>query len=158
MSQPTPLPLSPATRSADLWREIEASVSEACVLRAEGREPEAAAILQQKLPGLIATWSRGSGLAGDRCQAMLRELFAQVQQQVATARICKRLVLQSLDPATPRTSGEERAQPMQLRRRVPIDDIPGMLDALDEGERTAALRRQNFPSPASRPRLALAAG
>jgi hypothetical protein len=39
---------------------------------------------------------------------------------------------------------------VQVSRRVPLADIPGMLDALEEGERTAAFRRQYFPSNAHR--------
>ncbi len=129
------------------------------MLRAEGRESEAVAILQHRLPGLITAWSRGSGLAGERCQMMLRELFARVQQQVATAKICKRLVLQSLGADESRAEGSApRSAPLQVRRRVPLDDIPGMLDALDEDERITAFRRQNFPSSVRRPQAALAVG
>jgi hypothetical protein len=79
-----------------------------------------------------------------------------VQQQVATATICKRLVLQSVDPRAPRRG--EASAPVQIRRRVPLDDITGMLDALDEGERMAAVSRQNFPSMTNRPQAALAMG
>lgn len=140
--------------TADRWRRIDALVSEACVLRAEGREPEAIAIVQQTLPPLIAQWARGSGLAGEKCQQVLRELFARVQQQVATAAICKRLVLQSIDPTA--TRPDDGNGPLQIRRRVPLGDIPAMLDALDEGERSAAYRRQHFPSKTRRPQPALA--
>ncbi len=148
--------IAPPSRTAELWRSIEESVSEACVLRAEGREAEAIAIVQGKLPALISVWSRGAGISGEECQQVLRELFARVQQQVATATVCKRLVLQSVDPRAPRRG--EASAPVQIRRRVPLDDITGMLDALDEGERMAAVSRQNFPSITNRPQAALAMG
>lgn len=148
--------LAPPARTAELWRLIEASVSEACVLRAEGREPEAIAIVQGKLPSLIGEWSRGAGHSSEQCQTVLRDLFARVQQQVATATICKRLVLQSIEPATPRSGAAPTVG--QIRRRVPLDDIPGMLDALDEDEREATFRRQNFPSQSRRPQAALVLG
>jgi hypothetical protein len=146
--------LAPPERTAEQWRSIEAAVTEACLLRAEGREAEAIAIVQGTLPAMISGWSRGAGIPSEQCQTVLRELFARVQQQVATATICKRLVLQSIDSAAVRHAPV--AAPVQLRRRVPLDDIPGMLDALDEDERAATFRRQNFPSNARRPHAALA--
>jgi hypothetical protein len=118
------------------------------MLRAEGREPAAIQILQHSLPPLVAEWSRGAGKPSEQCQQRLRELIAQVQQQVATAAMCKRLVLRSVAPERPRT--EARSEAVQVSRRVPLADIPGMLDALEEGERTAAFRRQYFPSNAHR--------
>lgn len=151
----TPLTALPA-RTAELWRAIEDSVCEACVLRAEGREPEAIIIVQQKLPAMIAHWSRGAGLAAEHCRQTLRELFARVQQQVATATICKRLVLRSVDAAAP--VRDVNSQHVQIRRRVPLDDIPAMLDALDESERSAVFRRQNFPSSALTAKTAMALG
>lgn len=147
---------APTAQSAEHWRVLEDTVREACVLRAEGREALATAIVQDRLPELIGQWSRGAGLARERCQQELRELFARVQQQVTTATICKRLVLQSVDPQAPR--GGEASAPVHISRRVPIDDIPGMLDALDEGERTVAFRRQHFQSTARRPQTALTVG
>jgi hypothetical protein len=146
----------PPARSAEFWPEIEESVLEACMLRAEGRESEAIAILQNKLPPLIGRWSRGAGLPAEYCQQVLRELFARVQQQVATAAICKRFVLRSVIPGVARPSAVP--QPVEVRRRVPIDDIPGMLDALDEGERVAMLRRNIFPTTTVRAQPVLAAG
>jgi phage tail tape-measure protein len=114
------------------------------------------AIVKEKLPGLISVWSRGAGTSGEQCQQALRELFVRVQQQVATATLCKRLVLQSVDPTAARRG--EAPTPVQTRRRVPLNDIPGMLDALDERERESAFGRQNFPSNTRRPQPALALG
>lgn len=136
-----------SARTTELWQAVESSIREACVLRAEGREPAAIEILQHKLPPLVSEWSRGTGLPGEHCQTMLREMIAQVQQQVATAAICRRLVLQSVSPGAARTAG--RSESVHVSRRVPFADIPGMLDALEEGERMAAFRRQHFPSHAA---------
>jgi hypothetical protein len=143
-----PAPFVPPVRSGELWRATEDAVREACLLRAEGRAAEAAEILQHRLPPLIAEWSRTAGRTPDACRQALREMFARVQEQVTTATACKRLVLRSLGanpaPAAPPTGR------LEVRRRVPLHDIPGMLDALDEEERAAASRRNPFPA-ASRP-------
>lgn len=142
------VPLAPPVRPGELWRVIEEAVREACLLRAESRAEEAAEILQHRLPPLIAEWSRTAGRSPDACRQALREMFARVQEQVTTATVCKRLVLRSLGarpaPEAPPTGRFE------MRRRVPLHDIPGMLDALDEEERAAAIRRHPFPA-ASRP-------
>ncbi len=155
------MPVAPCTsvlpdRTTELWSTIERSVAEACLLRAEGRAPEAITIVQQTLPALIAEWSRRSGMSSEHCQRTLRELFARVQQQVSTATICKRLVLQSI--ASGDAAQETTPERFQIQRRVPLHDIPAMLDALDEGERTAQFRRQNFPSRAVRFSPAMALG
>jgi hypothetical protein len=144
----TTSPSSPAVRTAELWQAVESSIREACLLRAEGREPAAIQILQHALPPLVAEWSRGAGKPSAQCQQLLRELIAQVQQQVATAAMCKRLVLRSVAPQAAQPEG--RSEAVRLSRRVPLADIPGMLDALEEGERTAAFRRHYFPSNAQR--------
>jgi hypothetical protein len=148
---------NPTVVTTDLWREIEESVREACILRAEGRETESMRILQTDLPAMIAAWSRGTGRPAEVCQQELRELFARVQQQVATATICKRLVLRSVE--APRALAQDGSERVVIRRRhIPLDDIPGMLDALDEDERSAGLRLSPLSSPVSRPPLALAGG
>ena len=140
-----------------LWREIDEAVREACILRAEGREAESMRILQDQLPGLISAWSRGTGRPAETLQQELRELFARVQQQVATATICKRLVMREVDG--PRAMPQDGSDRVIIRRRhIPLDDIPGMLDALDEDERSSGLRRQKFPSPVLRHPLAIAGG
>ncbi len=147
--------VAPLTRTAEeLWWAIEVSVREACVLRIERREPEAIMILQQELPQLIEPWSRNTGLPSAVCQQKLRLLFTRVQQEVATALVCKRLVLQSIAPGKGRHG--EMSESVHVNRNVPLDDIPDMLDALEEGERTAAFRRQHFHSAAHRPLLAAA--
>ena len=143
--------------TTDLWREIDEAVREACILRAEGRESESMRILQADLPAMISAWSRGSGRPAESCQQELRELFARVQQQVATATICKRLVMRSVE--APRALAQDGSERVVIRRRhIPLDDIPGMLDALDEDERSAGLRRTSLSSPVMRHPLALAGG
>lgn len=133
---------APASRSAELWRAIEDNVREACLLRAEDRETEAILILQETLPPLIGDWSRNAGLEVPAAQQALREMFARVQQQVANAALCRRLVLRSLgQPAAP-VPGPAPAPTFQLRRRVPIGDVTGMLDALGETERAQSAGRR----------------
>ncbi len=140
--------IAPPVRHGELWRVIEDAVREACLLRAEGRPDEAAEILQHRLPPMIAEWSRTSGRTPDACRQSLRDMFARVQEQVTTATACKRLVLRSLG-AAPAAEAAPTGR-LGMRRRVPLHDIPGMLDALDEEARAAAFRRSPFPS-ASRP-------
>lgn len=143
------LPTHPQSQAGEgpLWMALEDAVREACTLRAEGLEKEAMRILQEVLPAMIARWSRATGRPAAECQQRLRELFARVQQQVATAQVCKRLVLRSLETASPEMRLPTGA--VRLQRRVPLDDIPGMLDALDEGERLVVPRRTPF-LPATR--------
>lgn len=155
LTSAAPLPV-PTSRTAELWRAIEQSANEACILRSEGQEAAAIKVLQTTLPPLITEWSRACGQETDACRQALRELFARVQQQVATAAICRRMVLRTFVP-----SGRGRvaaSEPVQLRRRVPIGDIGGMLDALEENERMTAFRHQYFPSSVGAPVAALAAG
>lgn len=143
-----PVPTTPIQREeASLWTALEDAVREACTLRAEGLEKDAIRILQEVLPTMIGRWSRAAGRPAAECQQRLRELFARVQQQVATAQVCKRLVLRSLETSNPEARLSSSA--VRLQRRVPIDDIPGMLDALDEGERLVTQRQNNF-LPATR--------
>lgn len=134
---------------APLWAALEDAVREACTLRAEGLENDAIRILQEVLPGMIGRWSRSASRPAAECQQRLRELFARVQQQVATAQVCKRLVLRSLEASN--RQAPLPAAAVRLQRRVPIDDIPGMLDALDEGERLATRRQNDFLSATRTP-------
>ena len=146
-----PMP-GPSASNADVWSSLESAAREACVLRAEGREAEALAVLGERLPGLIEVWSAGAGLTTEKAKQALRDMFTRVQQQVATASIARRLVLSSIQvrpevgsvPGTASLTPGEAAvmrtgSRVSLHRRVPIGDIRGMLDALDEGERMAAL-------------------
>lgn len=158
---PLPVPtvsVAAARDAASIWKQIEHGVREACVLRCEGREREAAALLQETLPPLVREWSATCGSPADTCRNQLRDLIARAQEQVAAAMLSRRLVLASIGMpdnarARPNTNGS-----FSLRRRIPIDNVPDMLDALQESERAAAFQRQNFPAHASRPLAALAAG
>jgi hypothetical protein len=154
------LPLSTRVASsgrdpASLWQQIEQGVRESCVMRCEGREPEALALLQETLPALIRAWSATCGFPPETCRQRLRELFARAQEQVAAAMLSRRLVLASIRTDNIR-AGASGA--LYLRQRIPLDDVPGMLDALQDSERTAACRAHTFSAPASRPLAALAAG
>lgn len=155
---------SAADRTAALWDEIDRTVRESCALRCERRDDEAATLLQHTLPALIREWSAGAGRSREDCRAALRQLFADAQERVATALLCKRLVIGSLGgsdssptsaPAHASASRPAAGQ-LHLRRRVPIDDIAGMLDALDENERVGRFLRQPFPTASRAPLPALA--
>lgn len=121
-----------------LWNEIVRWTFEACILRKEGKEDRVATLLQERLPALIRAWSSRCGLAPDACKEQLRSLFVRVQEQVELGFIQRRLIVEEIcsrmgaQPA-PRPA----AAPMGLRRRVPFDDVPGMLDALAEAEMEA---------------------
>lgn len=149
------VPVVPTGDSASIWKQIEQGVREGCVMRCEGREPEAAAMLQETLPPLIREWSATCGSTGEMCRNLLRELFAKAQEQVAAAMLSRRLVLASIRADNVRA---DAAGSLYLRRRIPLDDVPDLLDALQESERSAARRAHNFPAHASRPLAALAAG
>lgn len=155
LTAPATLP-APTSSTSELWRAIEQAANEACLLRSEGQEAAAIKVLQTTLPPLITEWSRTCGQETEACRQALRELFARVQQQVATAAICRRMVMRMFVP--PGRGRVAATEPVQLRQRVPIDDIGGMLDALEENERMTAFRHQYFPSTVSAPVAALAAG
>lgn len=147
--------LAPSRHPAQIWNQIEQGVRESCVMRCEGREPEAAAMLQETLPPLIREWSAQSGGTPDECRQALRQLFTRAQEQVAAAMLSRRLVLASIRPGE---VGAAAGGTLYLRRRIPLDDVPDMLDALQESERTAIRRGQDFPNLTPRPFAALAAG
>ena len=149
------LALSPGRHPSSIWNQIEEGVRESCVMRCEGRAQDAAAMLQETLPTLIREWSAQSGATAEDCRQTLRQLFSKAQEQVAAAMLSRRLVLASIrrDNVGCGASGT-----LYLRRRIPIDDVPDMLDALQESERTAFSREQDFLVPSSRPFAALAAG
>ena len=135
---------SPASSStaADLWCELEEAVHESCVLRCAGRLSEASQIVDHTLPLIIRDWSRVCGLSVSERKQRLQKLFKQVQERVATAVISRRLAEESM--TEPEARQRASGRPMQLSRRVPIDDVAGMLDALAEVERRWA------PSPQGR--------
>ncbi len=149
------VPMASARDAASIWKQIEHGVRESCVMRCEGRESEAMALLQEALPSLIREWSATCGSTGEVCRNLLRELFAKAQEQVAAAMLSRRLVLASIRADNVRAGASGT---LHLRRRIPLDDVPDLLDALQESERSAAFRAQRFPAHASQPLAALAAG
>jgi hypothetical protein len=134
--------LEPAAGSAKpqfLWNEIVRWTLEACILRKEGREAQVSELLQDRLPGLIRNWSGACGLPTETCKQNLRALFRRIQESVETGYIHRRLIVAEVcanlatQPAGPSIPAGERG-PVRLRRRVPIDDVSGMLDAVAEAE------------------------
>ncbi|HVW20498.1 MAG TPA: hypothetical protein VHC86_04725 [Opitutaceae bacterium] len=123
-----------------LWNEIVRWTFEACILRKEGKEDKVAFLLQERLPSLIRSWSARSGLKPDACREQLRSLFNRVQESVELGFIQRRLIV---DEVCARLAGRlpgsgvskpAPAASVGLRRRVPFDNVPDMLDALAEAE------------------------
>ena len=139
--------------AASLWKQIEEGVRESCMMRCEGREAEAIALLQDTLPPLIREWSATCGSSADVCRDVLRQLFARAQEQVSAAMLSRRLVLASIRTDNVRAG---TTSSLYLQRRIPIGNVPDMLDALEEAERTAVLRSQHFSTPPFRSHAALA--
>ncbi|HEU5080396.1 MAG TPA: hypothetical protein VFT72_14385 [Opitutaceae bacterium] len=149
-------------KASKLWQEIVGTTREACLLRQEGREQEAVDLLQQQLPVTIRQWSNSCGESPERCREMLRELFAREQEAARIAALQRRLIVDEVcsrlqvqrnanDSVEGRVVVKEALRPLQLRHRVPIDDVVGMLDALQQAERGELAEailpaRQNFSS------------
>ncbi len=88
--------------------------------------------MDHTLPRLIRDWSEVCELPVAERKERLQTLFAQVQERVATAIISRRLA-EDEAPAAERRS-RILSRPVQLTRRIPIHDVAGMLDALNEVE------------------------
>ncbi|HEY3756809.1 MAG TPA: hypothetical protein VGL42_11725 [Opitutaceae bacterium] len=124
-----------------LWDEIVHSTIEACILRKEGREREVAGLIQEKLPTLIRRWSSTCGLSPETCKRNLRALFQRVQEGVEMGFIHRRLIVDEIcarlsggSPKAVPAAVAAESGPIRLRRRVAIDDVSGMLDAMAEAE------------------------
>ncbi len=125
----TPIPVA----SADaLWREISEAAHESCLAKCTGRHRDARRLMEHTLPLVIREWSQACGLPVSERKERLRKLFEQVQERVASAVISRRLAEESL-PAEERRS-RVLGRPLQLTRRIPIADVAGMIDALNEME------------------------
>jgi hypothetical protein len=140
--------VAPTFSPADaLWAEIVATTREACLLRQEGREEEAVRVLQDTLPPVIRRWSAASGDTPERCRERLKALFTaeqehmraqMIQRRLIVDAVCSRLRVSSTGEATGRPRVvSERTRAVQLQRRVPFGDVVGMIDALNEAERSA---------------------
>lgn len=147
LSSTSPVTVAPADA---LWREISEAAHESCVLRCSGRLREAKQIMEHTLPLVIREWSQACGLPVAERKQRLQKLFDQVQERVASAVISRRLAEEALPADEVRRRHVGR--PMQLNRRIPIDDIAGMLDALNDLER----RWNPAPRSLSKPALVLA--
>jgi hypothetical protein len=140
-----------APDAGDRWTDIVRWTLEACVQRREGREQSARTILSERLPALIQDWSAVCRLPVEAQKQQLRHLFNQAQTAVETGWFQRRLIVDEIArrlgaaaPATaPSATTPASTGPVQLRRRIPIDDIPAMLDGLadaeDESRRAALL-------------------
>jgi hypothetical protein len=134
-----------------LWNEIVRWTFEACILRREGDETKVTELLHDRLPTLIHAWSRGCGQSADACKQQLRALFSRAQESVEIGFIHRRLIVKEVcsrlgagarvpnpgDQASPREGRPTEPAGVHLRRRIPLDDVPKMLDALAEAEAEA---------------------
>lgn len=151
---PTTTPIPVASADA-LWREISEAAHESCLAKCTGRHRDARRLMEHTLPLVIHEWSQACGLPVAERKERLRKLFEQVQERVASAVISRRLAEESL-PTEERRS-RVLSRPMQLTRRIPIADVAGMIDALNEMEQrwnpTAGSRSSR---PLSKPALVTA--
>jgi len=148
MSHPQAQPTLRADLADARWAELEHWTLEACILRAEGREQDAVRILQDRMPALIRDWSVQSRLSKPEIQTRLRRMMAEKQDFITRGLAQRRLITSallaetqenpaSLPPALARRAASAASTPVALRRHIPLDDIPGMLDGLAEAEREA---------------------
>ena len=129
----------PNASPAFLWNEIVRWTFEACILRKEGREEKVQGLLTAKLPALIRAWSSRCGRSAEECRAQLKGLFSRAQESVELGFIQRRIIVEEISSLLGRTQAaatalETSAKGVGLRRQIPIDDIPAMLDALAEAE------------------------
>ena len=129
-----------AQDTSELWSDIVRWTLEACVQRRQGHEQTARTILAERLPALIQTWSAACSLSVEARKHQLRQLFTQAQTAVETGWFQRQLIVDELarrlgvDQPAPAATPLRPAGTVQLRRRIPIADIPAMLDSLAEAE------------------------
>jgi hypothetical protein len=112
-------------------------------------------ILEQALPPLIREWSAVCGLPSDEAKARLRQLLADEQGRIESNWIVSRFLADdpetvaaqtrrfTAQPVAPAPSGPSATSyPPIAARRIRIDDVVGMIDAVRETDRTLS------PAPA----------
>ncbi len=133
--------------SQTLWKQIVADYRQACLWRREGREADAARIINEKLPASIAAWSQSDTRTPAEKKVALEAMFDTERTSIdswlfAHEALATRLS-DTLIPALRQQVAEEirdamsdRSQPRLGRStnsrlpRVRFDDIPGVIDAL----------------------------
>ncbi len=153
--------IAPSASPRYLWNEIVRWTFEACILRKEGREGAVKALLHERLPELIRAWSTRCGQPGAACREQLRSLFVRAQEGVELGAVQRRFIVEEVcarlaqGPAGAQTASRPAAASAgrRLRRRVPLDAIPGLRDAQaagefeSMGEAVLPLRRALAPAP-----------
>lgn len=140
-----------SARATQHWNELTQLFREACVLRRQGKHVAAAAILEKQLPEIIRAWAFESRLPAGTAKARLQELFTEEQARVESSWLISRFVAtptvttvmpvrESAAPAAQPVSPARTAAffPQISPRRIPIDDVVGMLDMVREQERQYA--------------------
>lgn len=143
---PTTTVTSPIASAAaqQLWSELTRLFREACVLRRQGRHNAAAAILEKQLPAMIRGWAAESRLSANAAKARLQEMFSDEQARVESAWLISRFSAESpVTAAAAAPLAQPAARPAAAwyppisPRRIPIDDVVGMIDMVREHERLA---------------------
>lgn len=139
-----------ATNSQALWRQVVADYRQACVLRREGREPEAGKLIDEKLPGSIAAWSKADSRSPADKKTVLEAMFETEQTSIETWLFAQHTLASRLGdtliPALRQHVSEEIREAMAGRStpsgsrskgfaslrspRVRFDDIPAVIDTL----------------------------
>ncbi|TVR54403.1 MAG: hypothetical protein EA425_01875 [Puniceicoccaceae bacterium] len=152
-----------------VWDRLVSRFREAAILHQEGESLAARRILAEELPGIVGQWIRHSGLAPAVAKSRLSALFAREQAEVRRAALTQRLMADSFaerwtppvgnpfveeehvrraeagPPAgrtIPQTEGvaAHRGGPLGIGgRRIPLDRISEMIEALQAEERRSAV-------------------
>jgi hypothetical protein len=146
----------------ELWDEVVGTFRRACVLRHQGQVTEARTLLENSMPRSIARWSQVCAEKMTAKRELLNRMFADEQKRVEDASVlCDLLsngLAESLIPSLRsalscdmttalsedgpgalhrRSAGalSGRSAGRGRPRRVPVDDVAGMIDALLVAER-----------------------
>jgi hypothetical protein len=145
----------PTTPPERLHSEIVARFREVCILRRQGRHQAAAEILRRLLPDLVRRWAATCTLGADQAKDHLRALFLAEQERVEHGWIVSRFLSEtpighrgdasvSLARYAHRLAEGQAdvsvAPAQHASERIPLHDVPGMIDYSLERERLARRR------------------
>lgn len=147
-----------SAQSQRLWNQLVAEFRQACLLRREGKEDEAARVLEGTLPRQIASWSREDKRSADEKRAALETMFeserATIDSYLFAHEAMATRLTNALVPALRQQLSEDiqRAfstvsrdtsfarplrQSLPPANRVRFDDIPAVIDTLLAQQRQA---------------------
>lgn len=152
---------TPTTPPEHLHAEIVARFREVCILRRQGRHEAAAEILRGSLPELVRQWAATCTLRAEHAKQHLRALFLAEQERVEQGWIVSRF-LSGAAPTHRKASvslarfahrlaeGQAHDAFADVPRppeRIPLHDVPGMIDYALERERLARRRSDRRHAP-----------